>query len=421
MDDIKLPKEIEYVIDIFQNVGYKIYVVGGAVRDSLIGKNPNDWDLCTDASTEGIKDVLFHHNLLYIVNGNKHDTLTVVFISEEIRCCHINTIRSNLMYDSAIRDFTINSLYYNKSEGLIDLYCDGIDLRDGIIRENGSKGMRFKENPIRILRAIRLSCELGFTIEEETERYIHELKNLLNDVSVENINSEFSKLLLSPNPYYELKEYYDVFSVLFPEMTACYYGELYNHVINSVCNTRPDLVLRLTMLFHDIAKPFYKDCTNGEYNYANHSSIIVNRYLTKLRYPKKIIEKVKRMITYHNCDIPVSRDEVKSLLFKIGEDDFDLLMEVKRADILAQVRPSINEKDIDACLKIKEDIIKSGESFKLKDLEVAGDDLISIGMKEGVEVKCMLNSLLDDVMRGKVNNNHDDLLRRAKEVLDGDC
>lgn len=421
MNDIDLPKEIEHVIDIFQDVGYKIYVVGGAVRNSLIGRSPNDWDLCTDASIEGIKDVLFHHNLLYIINGNKQDTITVVFTSEKIRCCHLNIIRSNIMYDSAIRDFTINSLYYNKIEGLIDLYYNRIDLRDGIIRENGLDGAVFKENPIRILRAIRLSCELGFTIEKETEKDIHELKYLLNDVPVENINKEFSKILICENPHYELKEYYDVFSVLFPEMTACYYGELYNHVVNSVCNTRPDLVLRLTMLFHDIAKPFYKDCKNNGYNYANHSAIIVDRYLKSLRYPKKIIEKVKRMIAYHNCDLPISKDEVKDLLFKIGENDFDLLMEVKRADILAQTKPSVSEKDIDACLKIKEDIIKGGESFKLKDLEVTGDDLIGIGMKEGVEVKCMLNSLLDDVMRGRVDNVRDDLLRRAKEVLDGDC
>ncbi|CAM3011884.1 CCA tRNA nucleotidyltransferase [Hathewaya histolytica] len=441
---INIPNGANYIISTLNKFNYEAYIVGGAVRDSVLGKVPNDYDITTNALPEEIERIFNSLKIKTIPTGIKHGTITVLIeeLSYEVTTFRIDgeyrdnrrpeevIFTSFLQEDLKRRDFTINAMAYNKDEGLIDYFNGVEDLKKGVIKAVGEPLKRFSEDALRMMRTVRFSAQLGFSIDKDTEDAIINLSHNIKYVSIERIREEFNKILLSSNPNAidKLSEY-GLIQYFIPQYKLCECTlqnnphHIYNvaeHIISSVGNVEQDLPLRLTMFLHDIGKPECK--TTDEkgvdhfYCHAEKSSYIAYNLLKEMKYDNKTIDKVITLIKYHDSFINNTKG-IKKLLNKIGEDNFRDLLKVRKADILAQNPEFIEEKLLS--LKVIENklevILKEEQCFKIKDLKIRGLDLINIGI-EGKNIGIVLKKLLDLVIDDYSINYREKLLELAKKL-----
>ena len=441
---IKMPGKVNKIIGVLQEAGFEAYAVGGCIRDSLLGRTPNDWDITTSAKPMEVK-ALFSHT---IDTGIQHGTVTILLDREgfEVTTYRIDgeyedgrhpkevSFTGSLEEDLKRRDFTINALAYNETAGLIDIFEGQKDLKDGIIRCVGNAEERFTEDALRMLRAIRFSAQLGYRIEENTLAAIHKLAGNLEKISAERIQTELLKLMVSPHPDY-LRTAYEcgVTKVFFPEFDLametpqnhphhCYnVGE---HILHSLIEVPADKVLRLTMLLHDIAKP---QCLSvdekGITHFHGHEEMgaeMSRVILRRLRMDNDTTDKVCRLVRFHDYGNGVAPDRriVRRAVNKIGEDLFDDFILVKKADLLAQSMYLREEKlsnlaAWDACYR---EIREAEECVSLRTLAVNGRDLIAAGLQPGRELGNILKQLLDEVLETPEKNEKDYLVSRAKEL-----
>lgn len=441
---IKMPGKVNKIIGVLQEAGFEAYAVGGCIRDSLLGRTPNDWDITTSAKPMEVK-ALFSHT---IDTGIQHGTVTILLDREgfEVTTYRIDgeyedgrhpkevSFTGSLEEDLKRRDFTINALAYNETAGLIDIFEGQKDLKDGIIRCVGNAEERFTEDALRMLRAIRFSAQLGYRIEENTLAAIHKLAGNLKKISAERIQTELLKLMVSPHPDY-LRTAYEcgVTKVFFPEFDLametpqnhphhCYnVGE---HILHSLLEVPADKVLRLTMLLHDIAKP---QCLTvdekGITHFHGHEEMgaeMSRVILRRLRMDNDTTDKVCRLVRFHDYGNGVAPDRriVRRAVNKIGEDLFDDFILVKKADLLAQSMYLREEKlsnlaAWDACYR---EIREAEECVSLRTLAVNGRDLIAAGLQPGRELGDILKQLLDEVLETPEKNEKDYLVSRAKEL-----
>lgn len=441
---IKMPGKVNKIIGVLQEAGFEAYAVGGCIRDSLLGRTPNDWDITTSAKPMEVK-ALFSHT---IDTGIQHGTVTILLDREgfEVTTYRIDgeyedgrhpkevSFTGSLEEDLKRRDFTINALAYNETAGLIDIFEGQKDLKDGIIRCVGNAEERFTEDALRMLRAIRFSAQLGYRIEENTLAAIHKLAGNLEKISAERIQTELLKLMVSPHPDY-LRTAYEcgVTKVFFPEFDFtmetpqnhphhCYnVGE---HILHSLIEVPADKVLRLTMLLHDIAKP---QCLSvdekGITHFHGHEEMgaeMSRVILRRLRMDNDTTDKVCRLVRFHDYGNGVAPDRriVRRAVNKIGEDLFDDFILVKKADLLAQSMYLREEKlsnlaEWDACYR---EIREAEECVSLRTLAVNGRDLIAAGLQPGRELGDILKQLLDEVLETPEKNEKDYLVSRAKEL-----
>lgn len=441
---IKMPGKVNKIIGVLQEAGFEAYAVGGCIRDSLLGRTPNDWDITTSAKPMEVK-ALFSHT---IDTGIQHGTVTILLDREgfEVTTYRIDgeyedgrhpkevSFTGSLEEDLKRRDFTINALAYNETAGLIDIFEGQKDLKDGIIRCVGNAEERFTEDALRMLRAIRFSAQLGYRIEENTLAAIHKLAGNLEKISAERIQTELLKLIVSPHPDY-LRTAYEcgVTKVFFPEFDLametpqnhphhCYnVGE---HILHSLLEVPADKVLRLTMLLHDIAKP---QCLTvdekGITHFHGHEEMgaeMSRVILRRLRMDNDTTDKVCRLVRFHDYGNGVAPDRriVRRAVNKIGEDLFDDFLLVKKADLLAQSMYLREEKlsnlaAWDTCYR---EIREAEECVSLRTLAVNGRDLIAAGLQPGRELGDILKQLLDEVLETPEKNEKDYLISRAKEL-----
>ena len=441
---IKMPGKVNKIIGVLQEAGFEAYAVGGCIRDSLLGRTPNDWDITTSAKPMEVK-ALFSHT---IDTGIQHGTVTILLDREgfEVTTYRIDgeyedgrhpkevSFTGSLEEDLKRRDFTINALAYNETAGLIDIFEGQKDLKDGIIRCVGNAEERFTEDALRMLRAIRFSAQLGYRIEENTLAAIHKLAGNLEKISAERIQTELLKLMVSPHPDY-LRTAYEcgVTKVFFPEFDLametpqnhphhCYnVGE---HILHSLLEVPADKVLRLTMLLHDIAKP---QCLTvdekGITHFHGHEEMgaeMSRVILRRLRMDNDTTDKVCRLVRFHDYGNGVAPDRriVRRAVNKIGEDLFDDFILVKKADLLAQSMYLREEKlsnlaEWDACYR---EIREAEECVSLRTLAVNGRDLIAAGLQPGRELGDILKQLLDEVLETPEKNEKDYLISRVKEL-----
>ena len=439
-----MPGKVNKIIGVLQEAGFEAYAVGGCIRDSLLGRTPNDWDITTSAKPMEVK-ALFSHT---IDTGIQHGTVTILLDREgfEVTTYRIDgeyedgrhpkevSFTGSLEEDLKRRDFTINALAYNETAGLIDIFEGQRDLKDGIIRCVGNAEERFTEDALRMLRAIRFSAQLGYRIEENTLAAIHKLAGNLEKISAERIQTELLKLMVSPHPDY-LRTAYEcgVTKVFFPEFDLametpqnhphhCYnVGE---HILHSLIEVPADKVLRLTMLLHDIAKP---QCLTvdekGITHFHGHEEMgaeMSRVILRRLRMDNDTTDKVCRLVRFHDYGNGVAPDRriVRRAVNKIGEDLFDDFILVKKADLLAQSMYLREEKlsnlaEWDACYR---EIREAEECVSLRTLAVNGRDLIAAGLQPGRELGNILKQLLDEVLETPEKNEKDYLISRAKEL-----
>lgn len=438
-----LPKDVKYIIDTLIEAGFEAYAVGGCVRDTILGREPDDWDITTSAKPFEIKE-LFHPT---IDTGIQHGTVTVLLnhVGYEVTTYRIDgvyedsrhpkevTFTANLTEDLLRRDFTINAMAYNDADGLIDEYGGLEDIKNGIIRCVGIAKERFTEDALRMMRAVRFSAQLGYEIESETAKAIVELHDNLKNISAERINTELTKLLLSNHPDY-LRIAYElgITSVILPEFDVCMRLEqkhihhcysVGEHILHSLDKVENDKVLRYTMLFHDIGKP--KCVTWGEDNQTHfHGHNVVSGELShdimkRLRFDNDTLYKVEKLVRNHDRKIESNRRAVRRAMNNMGVDLFPLLLLVKEADIYAQSDYMREEKlsELSRLWALYDEVINAHECVTLKDLNITGRELINLGIPTGPEIGRVLNELLEVVLDNPELNQSDILMEEAKKRL----
>lgn len=445
--NIQMPEKVKYIIDRITAAGFEAYAVGGCVRDSILGRIPQDWDVTTSARPEQVK-ALFPRT---VDTGLQHGTVTVLLEREgfEVTTYRIDgkyedsrhptevIFTPSLEEDLKRRDLTINAMAYNDEKGLVDIYGGLEDIQAQIVRCVGSPLERFEEDALRILRAIRFSAQLGYRIEENTKDAIRQMAPSLKNISAERIQTELIKLITSPNPDY-LRTACDcgVTKVFLPEFDLameteqnhphhCYsVGE---HTLHALTEVEPDKVLRLAVLFHDIGKPatLTKD-EKGITHFHGHAQAgadITREILRRLKFDNDTISGVCKLVLYHDYgnDLKPDMRFLRRMVNKIGEDAFPGLFQVKRADILAQSDYLRREKlvRLQQWQQLYQELREKGQCVSLKTMAVTGSDLIHLGMRPGRELGEVLQKLLELVLEEPEHNTREFLLAQAEEMLSG--
>lgn len=438
---IQMPDKVHKIIEILEAAGYEAYAVGGCVRDSILGREPNDWDITTSAKPEEIKS-LFTRT---IDTGIKHGTVTVMLDKEgfEVTTYRIDgiyedsrhpkevTFTASLEEDLKRRDFTVNAMAYNERTGLVDIFGGLSDIEQGIIRCVGNAEERFTEDALRMLRAVRFSAQLGYEIEEDTKQAIRRLASNLKKISAERIQAELVKLVTSPHPDY-LRTAYEtgITKHILPEFDICMETNQNNphhcynvgeHILHSMQETSPDKVLRLGMLFHDIAKPQTLSIDDeGITHNKGHAELgekMTKQILRRLKFDNDTIDKVSKIVLYHDQEVGLTPSGVRRAVNRMGEEIFTMLFAVQYADVLAQSDYLREEKLQKLTYKkeIYEGICQRKECLNLKDLAVTGSDLIALGIPAGRQIGVILSDLLDIVLEEPARNTREELLRICKE------
>lgn len=439
---IQLPDKVHKIIDTLEAAGYEAYAVGGCVRDSILGRKPNDWDITTRAKPEEIKS-LFERT---VDTGIKHGTVTVLLEKEgfEVTTYRIDgdyednrhprevTFTANLKEDLRRRDFTINAMAYNERSGLVDLYGGLQDMEEGIIRCVGNPEERFGEDALRMLRAVRFSAQLGYRIHGDTGDAIRELAYTLQKISAERIRVELVKLVTSPHPD-DLRTAYKlgITAQILPEFDLCMetpqrhrhhcYG-VGEHILHSMLGVEPDTVLRLGMLFHDIGKPqtltVDADGTTHNKKHPIEGEKITRKVMRRLKFDNDTIDKVTKLVLYHDYDIAPTQAGVRRAMNRMGEDIFAMIFPVRRADIEAQSDYMREEKlqKVAYIEKLYREVLAHRDAVSLKDLAITGSDLIAAGMTPGRQIGETLAALLERVLDDPGLNTKEILLRLSKEV-----
>ena len=432
---IKLPSEVKLILNHFKESGYEAFCVGGAVRDSLMGNEPGDWDITTNATPDETANIFKNYKI--IETGIKHGTVTVIIDKKpyEITTYRIDgeyednrhpgnvIFTRNLKDDLARRDFTVNAIAYNPDAGIVDFYDGQGHIYNSIIKTVGDPDKRFNEDGLRIMRALRFAATLGFEIDCETASAIHRNKDLLINISAERINIELTKLVCGKNAFNILMEYPDVLSVVIPEIAPAVnfkqYGkkhayDVWEHICHTVDTIPSDRILRLTMLLHDLGKvPTHALNDKGDSTFKKHAPIggeMAREILTRLKFDKKTINRVSFLVSYHDFEPTESKIELKHHLKTKTPDDIRTLLVIKKIDrgALSESYRDISEATAQT-LRWLDEIERNNECCTINQLAVNGNDLIAQGIT-GEKVGETLNYLLDSVIEEKVTNDKSALL-----------
>lgn len=447
MEKITLPTQVQNIIDRLQGSGFEAYVVGGCVRDSIMGLMPHDWDICTSALPEQVIDIFKDQNV--VPTGLKHGTVTVIFESYpvcESNSFEITTYRiegdyrdnrhpeylefvSDISLDLMRRDFTINAMAYNYKDGLIDLFGGVYDIKDRVIKCVGNPDERFQEDALRILRAIRFASRLNYEIDYETKRAIMRNKELLKNISYERLNSEFVKIVECAD-FDILSQFKDVFAVFIPEIKDTFNFEqnnyhhkynVYDHMMHAVdYSAGADIIVKLALFFHDIGKPItYSVDDRGVGHFYDHAFVSKNlteNIMRRLRFDNSTIDCVLELIVNHDLEPQPTEKFARKLLRNMNYEQALRLIEVQRCDKKAQ---TINDdstktlRNLDMLKQNLKTVIEKDECISLKNLAVNGWDLMALGLS-GKEIGDALNKLLDMVIDEKVINVKEDLIAAIK-------
>lgn len=438
---IELPRKVVLIIKNLQRHGYDAYAVGGCVRDSILNRKPEDWDITTSAKPEQVKRI-FRRT---VDTGIEHGTVTVLIGKDgfEVTTYRVDglyedgrhpkevTFTSRLEEDLKRRDFTINAMAYNDDERLVDAFGGMRDLNYHLIRCVGDPKERFSEDALRILRAVRFSAQLAFPIEPETAEAIKSLAPNLEKISAERIQAELVKLLVSDHPEriqdacelgitkVVLPEWDDMVGV--KQNTPHHKYDVAAHTVHALQNVKNDKVLRLTMLFHDMGKPVMKTTDeNGRDHFKGHaiaSEQIAKTVMKRLKFDNDTIRKVTKLVAYHDYRMEPTGANVRRAMHEIGVELFPYYLAVQLADTKAQSSYERRGK-LENIIQIRElyrNALRNKECVTLKDLAVTGTDLINLGIAPGKELGTLLNELLDIVIEDPAWNQKGKLCDYVKE------
>ncbi|WP_300281893.1 CCA tRNA nucleotidyltransferase [Peptacetobacter sp.] len=430
---IKLPEDVIYIINEIEKNGFEAFAVGGCIRDSILGKTPNDWDITTSAKP---KDII-HMFDNTIETGIEHGTVTVIIDKKQYE---ITTYRIDGEYtdgrhpdnveftncikdDLSRRDFTINAMAYNNTNGLVDEFEGILDLKRRIIKCVGNPQKRFQEDALRMMRAIRFSAQLDFLIEKETFNAIEDMSDTIDAVSMERINVEFTKTLMSDSRKISLYEESGILRKIIPEI---YYNREIDYLklirlgieCSNLCQKK--LYTRLAAFFVYI---------NEYINVEN-----IKKILKRMKYDNKSIEKTCKLLEFSKKNITDNKEEIKYILMKIGDIELvKSLVDLKRAEVKSYlIEDKKTNKDnvtdilevfteeslevLDRVEKILKEVVDKKECFSLKELEISGKDLIKMGIKPGKDIGKILDKILMEVIKNPDINKKEILIEMVKNI-----
>lgn len=440
---IQMPDKVKLILDRLTEHGYEAYAVGGCIRDSLLGRTPKDWDITTSALPMQVK-ALFPRTA---DTGLQHGTVTVLLGQEgfEVTTYRIDgeytdnrhpkevTFTPSLLEDLKRRDFTINAMAYHERDGLVDAFDGAGDLQAGIVRCVGNPMDRFGEDALRMLRAVRFAAQLHFQIEENTQEAVRRRFLDLQHISAERIQAELVKLVVSPHPEY-LRVLYElgITSVILPEFDRIMQTEQHHphhcktvgeHTILGMQHTRPEKVIRLAMLFHDIAKPFCKttdaDGIDHFYGHPEKSAELAGKIFRRLKFDRDTMSRVCALVRWHDYNPLLTEEKVRRAVVKTGQEQYPAIFELKRADVLAQSMYQREEKlaYLEKYQSMYEAMKAKGDCISLKQLAVSGRDLMELGVAQGRQIGEILKQLLDEVIQEPEKNERTYLLGQAQHYI----
>lgn len=445
---IEIPKHANYIIKTLQHYGYEAYIVGGCVRDAVLGRTPADWDITTSAKPLQIKSIFDRT----IDTGLKHGTVTVLMEKEpfEVTTYRIDgtyedhrrpndvTFTTNLREDLMRRDFTINAMAYNDKDGLVDMFGGLEDLDAKVIRCVGKADDRFDEDALRMLRAVRFAAQLGFEIDQEAQDAIKRKACFLKDISAERIQVELTKLITSNHPEM-IKTCYELgmTSIFLPEFDEMmdtpqnnphHKYNVGDHTVEALKHIDGDKVKRLATLLHDVAKPVTRTTDNQGidhfYNHYSKGSEMAETILRRLKYDNHTIKGVKHLIEWHDFrwddESYAGMAKVRRMVSKVGIDYFESLLQLQRADILGQSSYMQDKKlkVLDETMAIYQEVKRNHDCLTIKDLNIDGVTLIRNGIPAGKRMGIILERLLDMVIEEPKLNQRAVLLELAKKIND---
>ena len=436
--ELLLNNSIHEIMNQFSSNGFEVFLVGGCVRDMIMGLVPHDYDFTTNARPEQVHDIFSEYRI--IDTGIKHGTVTLIYNGESYE---ITTYRKETEYDDhrhpasitfsdhiyedlIRRDFTVNALAYNPEKGLID-YFDGIkDIENRIIRCVGDPDARFNEDALRILRAIRFATRFDFSIEQNTEDALFANKELLKYISLERITAEFNEIICSDKAAEYISRYREIIAVFLPEISImfeydqnsryhCY--DLWHHSLQVVKKVAPSVTSRWTALLHDIGKPDVR--TVGKDNYyhyighASRSAEITAKILRRMHFDRKSMEYITELVRNH--DYNFNNDaKIKFIIAEHGYQFYKDLIDLKTADNLAHHPDFINDKSY------YDGLLDKGEQFKeniihMSDMKIDGNDIRALGIT-GPAIGKALHRAYHKVLEGTVKNDHETLIKYVKTL-----
>ncbi|MDO8523100.1 MAG: CCA tRNA nucleotidyltransferase, partial [bacterium] len=448
--NFSIPKEIRAAVAILEGAGFEAYLVGGCVRDLLIGRAPQDWDITTNAKPEQIQE-LFPKSFY----ENKFGTVSVVTDSDDprLRTIEITPYRLEGKYsdkrhpdeikfadkledDLARRDFTVNALALSLVEGMavIDPYNGQADLEKKLIRAVGDAKERFDEDALRIMRAIRFSAELGFTIEKKTHEALKEKTHLLKMIAKERIQVEFSKTAMSEKPSegIELMREAGILKLFLPELEEGYgVGQNKHHIytvwehnlraLDCAAKEHWPLVVRISALFHDIGKPRAKHGDGSDSTFYNHEVIgekIAFQVLSRLKYGKDFTEKVAKLVRFHlfyyNVD-EVKESSVRRLIKRVGPEDMEDLIRVRICDRIGSGVPKAEPYKLRHFRFLVEKLQRDPVSPKM--MKINGDKIKDLTkLPQSIKIGLIINALMEEVLDDPEKNTEEYLEKRALEL-----
>lgn len=440
---INVPIGAKKILTKLHASGFEAYVVGGCVRDSLLGLEPKEWDICTSAIPREVEYVLDDCEI--IPTGVKHGTVTAV-ISDEMY--EITTFRSdgdycdnrhpssvafvnNLKEDLARRDFTINTMAYSEETGVIDYYHGREDLANGVISCVRAPNDRLSEDALRIMRALRFASTYDFAIDNATAQSIHRNKDALKNIAVERIQKELLMMLSGDGVLDVLLNYSDVITTIIPELAPCvgfqqnnkyHQYTVYDHIAHTVANYKgKDSSIKMALLLHDIGKPrCYTEDVNGGH-FHGHGAIsqkMAKQVMNRLHFDNRTKTEVLELVLYHDSVIEPTIKTARKWLNKIGEQRLKQLIKVKFADIAAHADGTQSSRveryrQLDVLVH---EVIEQEQCFSIKNLKINGNDIMALGIPQGKEVGNILSHLLDDVLSGDLENTHDALVKKVVTI-----
>ena len=447
MEHIDIPQSAQTILDLIEAAGYEAYVVGGCVRDALLGCAPNDWDITTSARPDQIKSAMACAGLTCVDTGIAHGTITVLVQQMPFE---VTTYRSDGTYsdgrhpdsvafleqvdgDLARRDFTVNAMAYNSRTGIVDRFGGRDDLAANTLRAVGDARMRFSEDALRIVRGLRFAAMFGFEIETRTAQAMHELRGLLAQVAVERIWAELAGMLCGAYAVPVIRAYSDVIFSILPELEPEYGFDQHNpfhrydvweHTLHAFAAAGPDMsaTVRFALLIHDIGKPhcltFDENGRGHTYGHDKVGEPIARELCERLKLPKAEREQIVHLVRWHMFSIPDTEKSMRRFLLRHGVEGARQLFELRRCDKLGLGRGPMPDAPLSIAFRraeaLMDEQLAARPVLSVKDLAVNGHDLIGLGIEQGPEIGALLQQMLLKVVDGELPNNRAALLGFAQ-------
>jgi len=444
---IEIPRGAMTIIEGLQRAGHEAYVVGGCVRDSLLGITPHDWDICTSATPQEMQEYFSKCSVRTIDTGLQHGTITVDM--DRAGKYEVTTFRIDGAYsdnrrpdsveftadikkDLSRRDFTINAMAYNQY-GLVDPFQGEKDLEQSVLRCVGDPNDRFQEDSLRILRALRFAVTHRLSLADGTAKAIHDNRNLLQNIAAERIQSELRKMLceLYGEQYFYLMEYQDVIGSIIPELKSCmgfeqnnkyHHLSVYGHIALAVTLCRSnDFITNMALLLHDIGKPhcYTEDHNGGHFHgHAVISRDIAEKALINLRVSNQEKKNILDLVMYHDAEITPTPKSIRKWLNRLGERQLSRWFDMREADLGAHAPGTQNDRLIQCASArvMMYMILEENQCFRRKHLKINGRDVMDImHLSSGRPVGEILDLVLEQVISGELPNDRGTLIQYLKD------